>query len=135
MPTNYSSTTPIASAPNKNALYKTDGSNVAFWYSLDIKSTSKSASGTIEVLAVETVELVTSGSPSVTRTLPPAASCPDCIVTEKKIDSGGGIVTIQAAGSPAELIDTIYTYLELTNQNQYVRLLSDGTGWNVIGNN
>jgi hypothetical protein len=96
------------------------------------------ATGTITIDADETLELAnnsTSPVATITRTLPLAASCTDAIVTVKKVDSGTGVVRVQSGGSPAEAIDTIYTYWDLTNQNQYVRLFSDGTGWNVIGNN
>jgi hypothetical protein len=135
MPLYHNSTTPASNSGKKNIHWQYDSTpNLSGEFDLDVKSVAVSATGTVAILAIETVELVTTSSSDKTRTLPVAGSCADCIVLVKKVDSGSGIVIVQAAGSPSELIDTD-TSVELTNQSQYVRLMSDGTQWHVIGNN
>jgi hypothetical protein len=128
-------------ASDTGAMYRDNGSSwdivTAGPGSAVFGSHQASSSGTITIDADETIELVSNvSSPvsSITRTLPPAASCTNAIVTVKKVDSGTGAVIVQTGGSPAESLDGGSTWT-LSNQYQYVRLLSDGTGWNVIGNN
>jgi hypothetical protein len=99
-----------------------------------VSSSAISSNGSVTPTAAETVELVTTASSTITRTLPAAASSVNVVVTVKKVDSGSGLVTVQGNGSPAESIDADTIY-DLTNQYQFVRLLCDGTKWHVIGNN
>ncbi len=97
-----------------------------------IHTIAVSATGNISPDNQEIVELATGGSSDITRTLPPAATVPNQILTEKKVDSGAGAVIL--AGTGTDTIDGDATY-KLVNQYQYVRLVSDGSSWNVIGGN
>jgi hypothetical protein len=137
MSVNYSSSTPAAEAKKKLCKYQTDGSNVSLEFDLDVKVNTSTATGTISADAIETIELSsnsTSPVADITRTLPAASGVSGFIVMVKKVDSGSGAVIVQGSGSPAEAIDSGTTWT-LSNQYQYVRLLSDGTKWHVIGNN
>jgi hypothetical protein len=132
MSINFSSSTPAAPTGGENVTYQTDGTNFSFYGKKAVKLASPSATGTVSILAVETVEVATAGASDITRTLPPASGLTERIVTVKKIDSGAGSVIVEGNGS--ETIDGALNYT-LVNQWQYVRLLCDGLGWNVIGNN
>jgi hypothetical protein len=129
---NYSSTLPVARTKKKLCAYQTDGTNVSLEFDLDVDSATPSATGSVSLLAIETLELVTAGASDVTRTLPAVASSTDAVVVIKKIDSGAGNVIIEGNGS--ETVDGALNYT-LSNQWQYVRLYCDGTTWHVIGNN
>jgi hypothetical protein len=76
----------------------------------------------------ETIIRVTTGVATVVVTLPNPASCPGKIFTVKKIDAGVGQVSI--VGS----IDGFTSFVR-TTQYSYVRLYSNGTSFDVIGNN
>jgi hypothetical protein len=137
MSVNYSSSLPVARTKKKLCAYQTDGTNVSLEFDLDVKVNTSTATGTISVDAIETLELSTnSTSPvaDITRTLPDVTTVSGFIVTVKKLDSSTGAVVVQGHGSPADAIDGGTTWT-LSNQYQYVRLLSDGTKWHVIGNN
>lgn len=134
---NYSSTSPAAESKKKLCKYQTDGTNVSLEFDLDLSVVTASATGDITIGAIETVVLasaVLSPVADITLTLPTVASGNGLIVLVKKVDSGAGNVIVQGHGSPAESIDGDTTYY-LSNQYQYVRLISDGSKWNVIGNN
>jgi len=103
-------------------------------YKRDTKVNTVSTTGSISVDAIETIEIATSGGSDITRTLPTAAGISGYIVTVKKVDSGAGAVIVHTFGSPAESMDGDVQY-NLSNRYQYVRLLSDGSSWHVIGGN
>jgi hypothetical protein len=79
----------------------------------------------------ETFVMAASGALGITVTLPPAATVPGRIVTVKKVDAVFANVTVAPI---AGTIDGNATYL-LGNQYQYVRVLSDGSNWKIVGNN
>ncbi len=66
---------------------------------------------------------------AVTITLP-AVGCVGCILTVKKTDSGGNAVTVTRASSATIQGATTYA---LTAQYNWVRLISDGTNWQIVG--
>jgi hypothetical protein len=108
--------------------------NLSGEYDLDVKVNTSSSTGDISIDAIETTERATAGASDITRTLPAASGVTGYIVTIKKVDSGAGAVIVQGHGSPAEAIDGDTTWT-LSNEFQYVRLQSNGAGWDVIGNN
>jgi hypothetical protein len=79
----------------------------------------------------ETVIRVTTGAIVVTFTLLPAAQCSGRIWTIKKVDSGVGQVSIVTADS--SLIDAFASWT-IVNQFAYVRVMSNGVSYDVIGN-
>ena|ERR1700678_3531907 len=77
----------------------------------------------------ETIIRVTTGASAIPISLPIPASCPGKIFTVKKVDAGVGSIVITPAsgaidGSPTWTIDDQYSF---------VRLLSTGTTYDVIG--
>jgi hypothetical protein len=98
---------------------------------------AKSADYTItDTDGVSTV-LVTTGSSTITVTLPTAADNTGRVITVKKVDSGTGKITLDGEGS--ETIDgytstNIGTYSDsgLTGQYAFMTVQCDGTGWHVI---
>lgn len=80
----------------------------------------------------------TAGASGITITLVTARGVTTQFIILKKVDNSMGVVTINAfSGPPQETIDgTDFggTYV-LTNYNQYVVIMSDGTNWNIIANN
>jgi hypothetical protein len=91
--------------------------------------TAQSASYT--ALTSDEVILVTSGASAKTVTLVTAVGNAGRTYVVKKVDSGAGAVTVQAASGN---IDSSATY-SLATQNKYVRVVSDGTNYFVIANN
>jgi hypothetical protein len=92
------------------------------------------ATNTPAVLGIfpETVIRVTTGASNITFTLLPAAQCAGRIWTIKKVDAGVGIVTIVTADG--SLIDGFPSWIR-ANQLAYVRVMSNGVSYDVIGNN
>jgi hypothetical protein len=78
----------------------------------------------------EAVILATGGAGGISVTLPAPASCKGRAFLIKKVDAAVGVITVTPF---AGLIDGQLNYL-LPNQYQYVRVLSDGANYNVIGN-
>jgi hypothetical protein len=76
--------------------------------------------------------LVTTGAGVITATLPTAVGISGQAIIIKKIDSGAGSVTI--ATTSAQTMDGLSTY-QLTNQYQYVEVVSDGSNWVIIDAN
>jgi hypothetical protein len=72
------------------------------------------------------------GSGPSTVTLPSAAGIAGRQYTIKKTDSAATQLVIDAG---AELIDGLNTTYVLTAQQEYVTLVSDGTGWVIAGSN
>jgi hypothetical protein len=135
MPLYHNSTTPAAESRKKNVKWQYDSTpNLSAEFDLDVKVNTSSATGSISVDAIETMELATAGASDITRTLPDVTTVSGFIVLVKKVDAGAGAVVVQGHGSPADAIDSGTTWT-LSNQYQYVRLLSDGATWHVIGNN
>lgn len=72
---------------------------------------------------------VTTGSSTITVTLPPPSASAGRSITIKKVDSGSGMITISPNAS--ETIDGASTNV-LNAQNSFVMLLCDGTNWQVL---
>jgi hypothetical protein len=87
---------------------------------------------TYTVLATDNTVLGDATAGAFTITLPPANGLSGKIYTFKKIDSGGGNVTIDGDG--AETIDGNATFV-LQNHHKYVTVQTDGVTWYVIANN
>jgi hypothetical protein len=79
----------------------------------------------------EQVLRVTTGSSTIVVTLLPPASCPGKVWTILKIDAGSGQISIVPA---AGTIGGLGSYVR-TNQGGYVRVISNGVSYDVIGNN
>lgn len=77
----------------------------------------------------ENIILCTAGAVNIGVSLPAAASCKGRIFLIKKIDSGIGNVQITPAGGT---IDGNANWI-LTNQYSFVRMVSDGVNFDVIG--
>ena len=98
---------------------------------------AKSADYTItDTDGVSTV-LVTTGSSTITVTLPTAADNTGRVITVKKVDSGTGKITLDGEGS--ETIDGYtstnigtYSNSDFTGQYAFMTVQCDGTGWHVI---
>lgn len=86
---------------------------------------AQSASFTVD----QTFTWVTTGATTRTATLPTAASIAGRQYTIKKVDSGAGLVVVDANG--AQTIDGALTYT-LYAQYDSVTIVSDGTNWHVI---
>lgn len=80
---------------------------------------------------LETFVMATGGPVGITLTVPVPASFRGKLITIKKVDANFGLVTITPT---AGTIDGNASYL-LVNQYQYIRLYSDGTNWQIVGNN
>jgi len=68
----------------------------------------------------------------ITITLPTAVGITGRVYTVKKVDSGVGPVTVATTSS--QTIDAYVTYV-ISNQYQYVKVMSNGTNWDVVGQN
>lgn len=75
---------------------------------------------------------VTTGSSTITATLPTAVGISGQVIVVKKVDSGSGLVSI--ATTSAQTIDGNSTY-QLTNQWQFIWVMSDGSNWQIISGN
>ena|SRR5579863_4388158 len=93
-----------------------------------------SITGTSIIAANTSVEKVTTGASTITRTLPDATvtAYKGRTMMYKKVDSGAGTVVIN--GTSGQTIDGLTTYT-LVNQWQYVTMTNDGLNWIVIGGN
>lgn len=103
-------------------------SNWNAFHILDVQAFS----GNTTLDATHDVVEVTTGSSTITITLPTAVGIkgkPYCI---KKVDSGTGSVVVD--GNASETIDGLLTYT-LVNQWQYVEIYSDNANWKIKGNN
>lgn len=76
----------------------------------------------------ETVFRCTTGASNLVFNLPAAALCAGKIFLVKKLDSAAGMVQVLGSIDGASEFD-------LTNQYQYVRVYSNGSSFDVIGNN
>jgi hypothetical protein len=74
----------------------------------------------------------TGGSGGITITLLTAVGNGGCAFIIKKVDSGIGAITIATTSS--QTIDGSSTY-QLTNQWQFVKVISDGSNWLIWGLN
>jgi hypothetical protein len=97
---------------------------------VSVVSTSANLSAAIPIFP-EAVIKATGGVGGITITLPNPSLCSGKVFTVKKVDAGVGVVTIVPA---VGLIDGAASYIR-GSQYQYGRFLSDGTNYNVIGNN
>jgi hypothetical protein len=95
-------------------------------------SYSPSVNFTVPFVAFpEVFVYATGGAGGITVSLPAPATWKGKIVVIKKMDPAlGAVIVTPAAG----LVDGSPSYF-LVNQNQYVRLHSDGVNANVVGNN
>ncbi len=82
--------------------------------------------------ATDEVLLVTAGTSGVNISLLDASTVPNTLLYVKMVDAGPGAVVISPTGS--QTIDGATTY-RLVNQNQFVKILSDGGNWYVVGCN
>lgn len=82
------------------------------------------------ILATDSVILADSNSAAFTLTLPTAVGITGKTYTIKKTDSSANKVTIDGNGS--EEIDG-QTTIELLAENDFIRVVSDGTGWKITG--
>ena len=91
------------------------------------------SSSTPAVLGIspETIVRATTGGLTITYTLLPAAQCSGRIWTIKKVDSGLGSVSIVTADG--SLIDGNASWT-IANQFSYVRVMSNGVGYDVLAN-
>src|SRR5690348_11389868 len=83
-------------------------------------------------VAPENVIRVTTGTLTLTITLPPPALYVGRVFVVKKVDAGLGMVSVVASGGAA--IDGQGSYIRDT-QYSYVRLLATAGGYDVIGGN
>jgi hypothetical protein len=102
-----------------------DALGIAQWYSPTVNFTVPF------VAFPEVVVYATTGAGGITISLPAPSTWKGKIVVVKKMDATLGVATVTPA---AGQIDGNGSYF-LTNQYQYVRLHSDGTNANIIGNN
>lgn len=102
------------------------------WNALHIDGQT-SASGDLVLDTTHDYIRATGGSGAgITITLPTAVGITGKPYRIKKIDSGVGPVVIATTSS--QNIDGQTTYV-LANQNQYVKVESNGTDWDIIGQN
>lgn len=87
---------------------------------------------TLASITAHTVVEATGGAGGITLTLPAAASNTGRRFAIKKVDAAAGSVTVDANG--AELIDADLTYV-ITDEDQYVVIVSNGTNWSIVANN
>lgn len=87
---------------------------------------------TVTLDDTDSVVLANATGGAFTVNLPTAASIDGRQFTIKKIDGNPNTVTVDAAGS--ELIDQSLT-VALASQNQFITIVSDGTGWRVTATN
>lgn len=78
------------------------------------------------------VYLVTTGSSTIVATLTTAVGVAGQSLIIKKVDSGGGTVAIGTTSS--QTIDGLPQYV-LSNQWQFMEVVSDGANWQIIDNN
>lgn len=83
-------------------------------------------------IANHTVVEATAGGGGITLTLPAAASNTGWRFTIRKVDGAAGAVIID--GNASETIDGDLTYV-LTNEWQYIEIVSNGTNWSIVANN
>jgi hypothetical protein len=76
--------------------------------------------------------LVTTAASTINATLPTAVGITGQLACIKKVDAGAGTVSVLTTS--AQTIDGLSSY-QLTNQFQYVEVISDGSNWQIISNN
>jgi hypothetical protein len=82
---------------------------------------------------LDTDELITAaGETGITLTLPSAVGRTGKVFRIKRIDAGAGNVTISTTSS--QTIDGVTPYL-LTNQWQFVTVVSNGSNWLIVEQN
>jgi hypothetical protein len=86
--------------------------------------------GSTTLTSSNSVVLVNTGTATIT--LPGAAFAPGRQYTVKKISATAGTITVDGAGS--ETIDGALTHA-LTALNEYVTIVSNGTGWFIVADN
>jgi hypothetical protein len=92
--------------------------------------TSKNSAYTIQ--SSDEIILADANSSAFTITLPSAVGVSGQTYTIKRINSGSNIVTVGTTSS--QTIDGSTTF-NLVSQYKYVRIVSDGTNWMIVGNN
>jgi hypothetical protein len=117
-----------ASDPSDSTLIKPSNWNDT--HTVTLLTSSLSANTTLD----NTYEVVlgTAGVSGITITLPSAVLNSNVFYYIKKVDSAAGSLTIATTSS--QTIDGQSTYT-LINQFQYVKVVSDGANWQIIGNN
>src|SRR5690348_17432670 len=97
------------------------------WNAVHIDDVQAVSTNTTLTSAHDTVE-VTTGSSTITITLPTAVGIKGTLYFIKKVDSGTGSVLVDGAG--AETIEGLANY-SLVNQWQYVWIYSDNANWKI----
>ncbi len=82
--------------------------------------------------ALDSVVLASAAASALVMTLPSAVGIDGRQYTIKKVDASKNKVTIQPTGTEKIDLDTLYV---LTQQFEFVIIVSDGTNWVVVGNN
>lgn len=124
---------PTHSATTSTELGYVNGVTSAIQTQLNAKTggsaTAKSADYTVtDTDGIYTV-LMTTSSTNRTVTLPTASDNSGRVISVKKVDTGTGKCTVDGEGS--ETIDGATTF-DLVDQDDYVTMQCDGTGWNII---
>jgi hypothetical protein len=129
-------------ATTKNALVQRDSSgnttqngvNASTYLATDGafygEPTPISAATTVSSTPDFTVALCNAASAAFTITLPPSVAVAGLVLTFKKTDSTGNVVTLQANAS--EHIDGSNTNTSLSAQYDVLRIQNDGNQWWVI---
>jgi hypothetical protein len=103
--------------------------------SLGTHGVSSSAVGRTLAYGISAIQLCfeTAGAGGITDVLPTAVGHLGQGFLIKKVDSAAGAVTINTTSS--QTIDSAVAPYSLTNQNQYVLVVSDNANWQIIANN
>lgn len=108
-----------------------EGTDLLRTYNSSVKTVS---SANYTILDDDTYShiLVTTGASDRTITLPTASDNTDRIIKIQKVDSGTGEVLVSPEGS--ETLNGLAFDWRITEQYDYVQLISDGSNWLVIDN-
>jgi len=89
------------------------------------------ASGTIDIVLDRSVQFIAAAAGAVTARLPQATGAAGVMLSIKKTDSSGNIVTITEAGGAGPNGQS----WPLAKTNDYVTVVSDGSIWQVVSSN
>ncbi len=121
---------PVLTAGSTANLDETSTVNIGGSVSYAIKKIDDSMSP-YTVLATDNVILIDPNGGNVTVGLPAANTCNGRVYTLKRI-TAGGVISID--GNAAETIDGSLN-VNINNANQYIKIISDGIQWYIIGQN